>query len=154
VAFAEAATPEFAAYAKQVVTNAKALAQELLARGYTLVTGGTDNHLLLVDLTPQAISGRRAAAALNRCGIELNGNAIPFDPRKPFDPSGVRVGLAALTSRGMEAGHMAQVAAFIDRGITEAAVKSGEPDDSFCAALRAEVAEYLRPFPAPGLGDA
>jgi glycine hydroxymethyltransferase len=154
VAFAEAATPEFAAYAKQVVTNAQAMAEQLLARGYSLVTGGTDNHLLLVDLTPQGISGRRAAAALNRCGIELNGNSIPFDPRKPFDPSGVRIGLAALTSRGLAAEHMGPIAAFIDRGITEAAVRNGEPDEAFCAGLRAEVAEYLRPFTPPGLGEA
>jgi len=154
VAFNEASTPEFMSYARQVVINAQALAEALLGRGYSLVTGGTDNHLLLVDLTPQAISGRRAAAALNRCGIELNGNAIPFDTRKPFDPSGVRVGLAALSSRGLKADHMPQVAAFIDRGITEAAARSGEPDAKFCEALRAEVAEFLRPFPAPGLGDA
>ncbi|MCA9712611.1 MAG: serine hydroxymethyltransferase, partial [Myxococcales bacterium] len=110
VAFGEAATPEFAAYARQVVANAKALAEQLLAQGFSLVTGGTDNHLMLVDLTPQGISGRRAAIALNRCGVELNGNAIPFDPRKPFDPSGVRIGVASLTSRGMTTDHMAQVA--------------------------------------------
>ncbi len=151
VAFAEAATPEFAAYAKQVVVNAKALAEQLMARGYTLVTGGTDNHLLLVDLTAQGISGRRAATGLNRCGIELNGNSIPFDPRKPFDPSGVRIGLASLTSRGMEAQHMEAVAGFFDRGVTESAARGGEPDEVFCAGLRAEVAEFLAPFPAPGI---
>jgi glycine hydroxymethyltransferase len=154
VAFLEAATPAFAAYAQQIVVNAQALAEQLQARGYSLVTGGTDNHLMLVDLTPQGISGRRAATALNRCGIELNGNAIPFDPRKPFDPSGVRIGLASLTSRGMTAEHMAAVAGFIDRGITEAAVRGGEPEEAFCRGLKAEITEFLAPFPAPGLGDA
>ncbi|MCX4245765.1 serine hydroxymethyltransferase [Paraliomyxa miuraensis] len=154
VAFAEAATPEFSAHAHQVVHNAKALAEQLIARGYSLVTGGTDNHLLLIDLTAQGISGRRAAIALNRGGIELNGNAIPFDPRKPFDPSGVRLGVASLTSRGMKTEHMEQVAAFIDRGIAEAAAKGGEPDEAFCTALRGEIREFLAPFPAPGLGEA
>lgn len=154
VAFAEAATSEFSTYAHQVVTNAKALAEQLLARGYSLITGGTDNHLMLVDLTSQGISGRRAGIALNRCGIELNGNSIPFDPRKPFDPSGVRIGVASLTSRGMEAGHMEPVAAFIDRGITEAAAKGGEPDEAFCTGLRGEIRDFLAPFPAPGLGEA
>src|SRR5690606_15556166 len=132
VAFREAATPEFSAYAHQVVANAKALADQLLARGYSLVTGGTDNHLMLVDLTPQGISGRKAAIALGRCGIELNGNSIPFDPRKPFDPSGVRIGLASLTSRGMQEAQMDAVAGFIDRAVKQAAATAGEPDEAFC----------------------
>src|SRR5688500_11299304 len=101
-AFAEASTPEFRAYAHQVVANSKALAEQLLAKGYVLVTGGTDNHLMLVDLTNKGISGRKAASGLNQCGIELNANSIPFDPRKPFDPSGIRIGAAAFTSRGLK----------------------------------------------------
>jgi glycine hydroxymethyltransferase len=86
--------------------------------------------------------------------VELNCNSIPFDPRKPFDPSGLRLGTASLTSRGMEAAHMEQVAAFIDRGVEEAAAKDGEPDQSFCDRMRAEIREFLAPFPAPGLGAA
>ncbi|MCB9713755.1 MAG: serine hydroxymethyltransferase [Myxococcales bacterium] len=154
VAFAEASTKAFSAYAHAVVANAKALAERMMERGYTLVTGGTDNHLMLVDLTEQGISGRRAGIALDRCGIELNGNAIPFDPRKPFDPSGVRIGTPSLTSRGLRSEHMATVAELIDRGIKEAAAKDGEPDQAFCDGLRAEVAEFLSEFPAPGLGEA
>src|SRR5690606_32092947 len=131
VAFKEAQQPEFKTYAQQIVTNAKALADQLLERGFTLVTGGTDNHLLLVDLTNQGISGKLAAQALDRCGVELNANSIPFDPRKPFDPSGIRIGLAALTSRGMKAEHMGRVASFIDASVREAAAHDGRVDDAF-----------------------
>ncbi len=152
VAFGEALRPEFKEYAAQIVANAKALAEALLARDYVLVTGGTDNHLVLVDLTNRGISGRKAASALNRCGIELNGNAIPFDPRKPFDPSGIRLGVPSLTSRGLKTEHMDTVAALIDEGIREAAVHDGEVDESFAARLRGKVKEFLAPFPAPGLG--
>ena len=151
VAFAEALAPDFRQYAAAIVANAKALADSLLSRDYTLVTGGTDNHLLLVDLTNRGISGRKAAAALNHCGIELNGNSIPFDPRKPFDPSGIRIGLASLTSRGLAAEHMDTVAALIDEGVREAASKDGELDDGFAQRLRGKVKEFLAPFPAPGL---
>lgn len=151
VAFGEALAPAFESYAKQIVINAKALAESLMGKGYTLVTGGTDNHLMLVDLTNRGISGRKAGVALNRCGIELNGNAIPFDPRKPFDPSGIRIGLPALTSRGLAAEHMGTVADLIDEGITEAARKDGEIDQAFGQRLRDKVKEFLAPFPAPGL---
>lgn len=151
VAFKEAMAPEFATYAQQVVTNAKALAAALVDRGYQLVTGGTDNHLMLVDLTNTGISGRVAAKALDRCNIELNGNSIPFDPRKPFDPSGIRVGLAALTSRGLDAGHMPTIAEFLDRGIREAASNDGAVSDAFASELGGSVAEFLTDFPAPGL---
>ena len=153
IALHEAATDEFRRYAHQIVANARALAAALVERGWSLITGGTDNHLILADLTPKGVSGKIAARALDAAGLELNYNSIPFDPRKPFDPSGVRVGLAALTSRGLGAADMPAVAGFIDRGITEAAVRAGEPEESFCAGLRAEVAEFLRPFAAPGLGE-
>jgi glycine hydroxymethyltransferase len=151
VAFAEASTPAFAAYARQIVDNARALAEAMLARNFTLVSGGTDNHLLLIDLTNRSISGRVAATALNRCGIELNGNSIPFDPRKPFDPSGIRIGLAALTSRGMTTAHMVDVATFIDEAVTAATAAGGEPDAAFCEQMRGRVREFLAPMPAPGL---
>lgn len=151
VAFGEALKPEFKDYAHQVVANAKALCEGLLQRGHTLVTGGTDNHLLLVDLTSTGISGRVGAKALNRCGIELNGNSIPFDKRKPFDPSGLRIGLAALTSRGMKVEHMDTVAALIDEGVREAASNDGAVSDEFAATLAGKVREFVTPFPAPGL---
>ncbi|EDM78322.1 Glycine hydroxymethyltransferase [Plesiocystis pacifica SIR-1] len=151
VAFNEALQPEFKTYAAQVVTNAKALGEALLSRGFELITGGTDNHLLLVDLTNRGISGRVAAQALNACGIELNGNSIPFDKRKPFDPSGIRIGLASLTSRGMGVEHMDAVAGFIDAGVREAAAHEGAVSDEFAQRSRASVAEFLAAFPAPGL---
>ncbi|MGH1343328.1 MAG: serine hydroxymethyltransferase [Nannocystales bacterium] len=151
VAFGEALQPEFKDYAAQVVANAKALGEGLLGRGLSLITGGTDNHLLLVDLTSTGISGRIAARALNGCGIEMNGNSIPFDKRKPFDPSGVRVGLAALTSRGLKAEHMDAVAGFIDEGVREAAKHDGTIGDPFATALAGRIREFLQPFPAPGL---
>ncbi|HEU5073159.1 MAG TPA: serine hydroxymethyltransferase, partial [Polyangiaceae bacterium] len=101
VAAKEAQSPSFKQYAANIVTNAKALAEALLGHGFNLITGGTDNHLVLVDLTPKQIGGKPAAQALDRAGIVCNYNSIPFDPRKPFDPSGIRMGTAALTSRGM-----------------------------------------------------
>ena len=155
VAFHEAAQPSFKAYAQTVVDNARALGEHLVSRGYSLVTGGTDNHLLLVDLTATGISGGKAAKAVDKCGIELNGNAIPFDPRKPFDPSGIRIGLASLTSRGMKPEHMKAVADILHESITHAAAQdpsaAGQVDPDFGQAMRNRVAELLAPFPAPGL---
>jgi glycine hydroxymethyltransferase len=151
VAFKEASTPAFRTYAETIVANAKALADALLGQGFELVTGGTDNHLMLVDVTSRGISGRVAAQALNRCGIELNGNSIPFDKRGPFDPSGVRIGTAALSSRGLAPQHMPVVAELIARGVAEAARTEGVVSDEFAARMRGEVAEFLSPFPAPGL---
>ncbi|MFZ0082376.1 MAG: serine hydroxymethyltransferase, partial [Trebonia sp.] len=121
VALREAAEPSFRDYAHQVVANAKALAAALLDRGYALVSGGTDNHLILIDLTPQGIAGKPAAKALDRAGIEVNYNTVPFDPRRPFDPSGIRIGTPAITTRGLGEPHMAQVAAWMDEAITAAA---------------------------------
>jgi len=152
VAFKEAMDPSFADYARGIVANAKALAEALLGAGFELVTGGTDNHLMLVDLSNRGISGRVAAKALNRCAIELNGNSIPFDKRTPFDPSGIRIGLAALTSRGMKTQHMPRVAELIDKVVREAAAHDGAVSDEFAVGVRGEVAELLRTFPAPGLG--
>ena len=152
VAFHEALQPSFREYAHRVVHNARALAEALLARGYDLVTGGTENHLLLLDLTRQGIGGRQAAHVLNLCGIELNANTIPFDPRKPFDPSGLRIGVAAITSRGLQPEHMPGVAELIDAGVQLAVrVGDGAPDAATTAPLRGRVREFLFPFPAPGL---
>lgn len=145
VAAREAATPEFKAYAQRVVDNCKALAKELSARGYSLVSGGTDNHLILVDLTSKNIPGKKAAKALDKAGIELNYNTVPFDPRKPFDPSGVRLGTPAISSRGLEPKHMAQVANWFDE-----AIKSAD-DDARLAAIADEVRRFLQDYPAPGI---
>ncbi|MFG2135556.1 serine hydroxymethyltransferase [Streptomyces sp. NPDC048650] len=147
VALREAGAPAFRDYAHAVVANAKALAEALLARGFDLVSGGTDNHLVLIDLTSKDVPGKVAAKALDRAGIVVNYNTVPFDPRKPFDPSGIRIGTPSLTSRGLGTDRMPQVAAWIDRGV--AAARNG--DESALAAVRGEVAELMAGYPAPGL---
>jgi glycine hydroxymethyltransferase len=146
VALREAAQPEFKAYAQQVVANGKALAAALLERGYSLVSGGTDNHLILIDLTPQGIAGKPAAKALDRAGIEVNYNTVPFDPRKPFDPSGIRIGTPAITTRGLGESHMAQVAAWMDEAITAAA----KDDEAVIERIAGEVRDLLAGYPMPG----
>src|SRR5919108_2139429 len=118
VALGEALDPQFADYARRTVANAKALAAALLERGFELVSGGTDNHLLLVDLTSKGVTGKVAAKALDRARITLNYNTVPFDPRKPFDPSGVRLGTPAVTTRGMAENEMRLIARWIDEGVT------------------------------------
>jgi glycine hydroxymethyltransferase len=115
VAMAEADTPEFVAYAKQVVKNAKALAQKLLEYGFNLVTGGTDNHLILVDLRNKNIPGKKVAKALDRARIVSNYNTVPGDPAPPSDPSGLRIGTPAMTTRGMKEPEAQQVATFINK---------------------------------------
>ena len=147
VALKEAATDDFRTYAAQIVSNAQALAAALVERGFDLVTGGTDNHLILADLTSKDIPGKAAAQALERGGIVLNYNAVPFDPRKPFDPSGIRLGTPAVTSRGMREDDMAQVAAWMDAIID--AAKSDNEDA--IAKIRDEVVAFTAGFPAPGL---
>ncbi|EMD25551.1 serine hydroxymethyltransferase [Amycolatopsis azurea] len=146
VALGEAQKPEFAEYAHTIVANARALAEALVERGYDLVSGGTDNHLLLIDLTNKNVPGKPAAQALDRAGIELNYNTVPFDPRKPFDPSGIRLGTSAITTRGLKPEHQVQVADWIDRTITAAA---GE-EQSALDTIAAEIREFLAPFPIPG----
>lgn len=145
VALKEAAKPEFKRYAHQVVANAKALAAELLRHGLRLVSGGTDNHLILIDVTPRGINGKPAARALSRAGIECNYNTVPFDPRKPMDPSGLRIGTPSVTSRGMKEKEMVVIAAWIDRVIDAA------DDERALATIRAEIAEFCKAFPAPGI---
>lgn len=139
VALHEAAQPTFATYAAQVVRNAQTLAAALLERGFDLVSGGTDNHLILVDLTGKGIGGKPAAQALDRAGIECNYNTVPYDPRKPFDPSGIRLGTPAITTRGLSESHMPQLAAWIDDAI-EAARKDDEPT---LARIAAEIRTFL-----------
>ncbi|MFK3735326.1 serine hydroxymethyltransferase [Streptomyces sp. NPDC088090] len=147
VALREAAQPSFRAYAHAVVANAKALADALLARGFDLVSGGTDNHLILMDLTRRRVPGKIAAKALDRAGIVTNHNTVPYDPRKPFDPSGLRIGTPSLTSRGLAPAHMDRVADWIDRAVTAAATG----DEDALVKVRAEVAELMAAHPAPGL---
>jgi len=146
VALKEASTPEFRQYAHQVVANAKALAAALIERGFDLCSGGTDNHLILVDLTNKGIGGKPAAQALDRAGIELNYNTVPYDTRKPFDPSGIRLGTAALTTRGLTEEQMPQIAAWMDEAIT-AALKD---DEATLARIAGEVSDLLSAYPIPG----
>jgi glycine hydroxymethyltransferase len=145
VAAQEASQSAFKQYAKRIVENAKALAEGLLSKGFRLVTGGTDNHLILVDLTPKNVSGKIAAKALDRAGIEANYNSIPFDPRKPFDPSGLRIGTPSITSRGMGPAEMAKLAGWMD------AVVSAPEDEALIARVASEVKECCASFPAPGI---
>jgi len=146
VALHEAARPEFRAYAHQIVANAQALAAALAGRGFDLVSGGTDNHLLLVDLTSRGIHGKPAARALDRAGIVVNFNTVPFDPRKPWDPSGIRLGTPALTTRGLSPAQMPQVGTWIDEAV-QAAVKD---DEATLARIAGEVADLLAGYPMPG----
>ena len=113
VAFQEALAPAFKAYQQQIVTNAKALAEALIAKGFRLVSGGTDTHVMLVDLAPKGITGKAAEAALDRAGITVNKNAIPFDPKPPMVTSGIRLGTPALTTRGMREAEMRKIAGLI-----------------------------------------
>src|SRR5262249_30484485 len=115
VALHEASQPAFVDYAHQIVKNAKALAARLLEHDFVLVTGGTDNHLILIDLTSKGVPGKKAAQALDRAGLETNYNTVPFDPRKPFDPSGVRIGTPSVTSRGLKEPEMRQIADWMAR---------------------------------------
>jgi len=146
VALREASQPSFRVYAAQVVANAAALASALVERGFDLISGGTDNHLLLVDLTSKGIGGKPAAKALDRAGIELNFNTVPFDPRRPFDPSGIRLGTPAITTRGLTGQHMPQLAAWIDDAITAAA----KDDDSALDTIAVEIRDLLAAYPMPG----
>jgi glycine hydroxymethyltransferase len=145
VALHEAAQPAFRDYAAQIVANAAAFAAALSERGFNLVSGGTDNHLILVDLTPKGIGGKPFAQALDRAGIVTNYNAIPDDPRPPFDPSGLRIGTAAVTSRGMGPGEMTAIAGWMDRVAT--AVAAG--DEADIEQVAKETHELTAGFPVP-----
>nr|WP_062333953.1 serine hydroxymethyltransferase [Herbidospora sakaeratensis] len=150
VALREAATDDFKDYARQVVVNSRALAEELLGRGFDLVSGGTDNHLILMDLTPKGVGGKPAAQALDKAGLETNYNSVPFDTRKPFDPSGIRIGTAGVTSRGMGVTEMRQIGAWIDQ-VVSALAKGEDEAKHTIVRVHAEVRELTTHFPAPGL---
>ncbi|HEX9166239.1 MAG TPA: serine hydroxymethyltransferase [Gemmatimonadales bacterium] len=140
VAFGEAATDDFKAYAHRVVANARALADGLMSRGINIVSGGTDSHLMLVDLRSRNVTGKDAEAILGRAGITVNKNTIPGDPQSPFVTSGIRLGTPALTTRGMGTAEMTTIAAMIDRALST-------PDDATLAAVRREVVALAEGFP-------
>ncbi len=143
VCLGEALRPDFKGYAAQVVANAKTLAEALMRAGFRLASGGTDNHLVLIDMTSKGLTGKIAEAALGRAGITVNKNLIPFDTRKPLDPSGVRMGTPALTTRGMKEDAIKQVAAWIVR-VLEA------PDDEVLAGrVAGEIREFAKDYPVP-----
>jgi glycine hydroxymethyltransferase len=143
VAFAEALRPDFRDYGRRIVDNARALASALASGGVRLVSGGTDNHLMLVDVTPLGIGGKLAEETLDRCGITCNKNMIPYDERKPMDPSGIRLGTPALTTRGMGPDEMRRVADWILR------VLRAPGDATVVDVTRREVAELAEHFPVP-----
>jgi len=141
VAFGEALRPEFKVYQKAILDNAQALAAGLVKAGLRLVSGGTDNHLMLVDLRPKKLTGKVGEEALGKAGITVNKNMIPWDPEKPMTTSGIRVGTPALTTRGMGTAEMAQVAGLIGRAL------DAPGDDAALARIRAEVKELCEKFP-------
>ena len=140
VAFGEALTDDFRTYAAAVVANARALADALVDRGFAIVSGGTDTHLMLVDLRPKNLTGKVAEQVLGRAAITVNKNTIPDDPQSPFVTSGIRVGTPALTTRGMGTAEMELIAGMIDRALTS-------PDDDTLAAIRREVEALSAEFP-------
>jgi len=147
VAFGEALRPEFKVYAQQIVTNAKALAETLRAGGFDIVTGGTDNHLMLVDLRPKKLNGKISEAALGRAHITCNKNGIPFDPEKPFVTSGIRLGTPAATSRGFGVVEFQKVGALIIETLDGLAKNGEEGNAAVEAKVREEVTALTRRFP-------
>lgn len=143
VALKQALQPEFKEYGHQVLKNARKLAAELMNRGFELVTGGTDTHLMVVDMTSKGLSGKQAEKALGLAGITVNKNTVPFDPRSPFDPSGIRLGTPALTTRGMKEEEMVRVAAWID-----ASVQHFE-DEDYLRKIHKEITEFTSDYPLP-----
>jgi glycine hydroxymethyltransferase len=146
VAFGEALSPEFKNYGKAVVANARALAETLVARGVNIVTGGTDNHLMLVDLRPKKLTGKAAEASLERAGLTCNKNAIPFDPEKPFVTSGIRLGTPAGTTRGFGTAEFKKIGELIGDVLDGLAAN---PEDNSAAEkrVRAEVQKLCAAFP-------
>ena len=140
VALGEALDPAFKAYAQQVVLNAQALAAALVERGYAIVSGGTDTHLMLVDLRPKNVTGKEAQELLDRAGITVNKNTIPGDPQKAFVTSGVRIGTPAVTTRGFAEPEMLKVAEFIDTVLTQ-------KDEATITRVKAEVRALAEQFP-------
>ena len=145
VCFQEALQPSFKDYGRQIIANAKTLAETLMSGGIRLASGGTDNHLMLCDMTSIGQTGKIGEVALDKAGITVNKNMIPYDQRKPMDPSGVRIGTAALTTRGMKQDEMKKVGAWILR------VLKSPDDESLLSAVRNEIREFTQSFPVPGI---
>jgi glycine hydroxymethyltransferase len=145
VCFGEALRPEFKAYGQQIVDNARTLAETLMSGGLRLVSGGTDNHLMMCDVTTIGLSGKIGEHALDKAGITVNKNMIPYDQRKPMDPSGVRIGTAALTTRGMKTDEMKRVGTWI------LAALKGHDNAAELERIRLEIAEFARAYPVPGI---
>jgi glycine hydroxymethyltransferase len=141
VAFLEALKPEFQEYAKNVIRNAQAMAGELMRRGFKIISDGTDNHLMVVDMTSKGVSGKEAEVALDKVGISSSRSTIPFDTRKPMDPSGLRLGTAAITTRGFNEADSVTVADIIDRTI------AARNDDAALAKIREEIVALCRKHP-------
>ncbi len=141
VAFLEALRPEFHVYAQNVIKNAQAMAAELMKRGYKIISDGTDNHLMVIDMTSKGVSGKEAEVALEKVGVSTSRSTIPFDTRKPFDPSGLRVGSAAITTRGFNEADAVKVADIIDRTI------QARNDDAGLKAIRQEIIELCKKHP-------
>ncbi len=143
VCFGEALRDDFKAYGAQVIANAKVLGEELTRAGFRLISGGTDNHLILIDMTSKGLTGKIAEAALGRAGITVNKNLIPFDQRKPLDPSGIRMGTPALTTRGMREDAIKRVAGWIIQ------VCENAEDHALAARIRDEIREFAHDYPVP-----
>ena len=145
VAFKEALEPSFKEYARQIKTNAKVFESELLKYGFKLMFGGTDNHLLLIDVTPKGLSGKEAQIALDKAGITCNKNMIPDDPRSPMDPSGIRIGTPAITTRGMKEAEMVRIAGWINQCI------ENHKNSAQLRMVKKEVKNFCSAFPVPGI---
>ncbi len=147
VAFAEILDPSFKAYGQQVITNAQAMASAFVSRGYQLISDGTDNHLMLIDLRNKNLTGKKAQETLDKAHITLNKNAVPFDDKSPFVTSGIRVGVPAVTTRGMKEAHMETVVSMVDK------VLMNPDDEAVVAAVKRDVKEFMKQFPLyPELG--
>ena len=147
VAFGEALRPEFSTYAKAVIENAKALAEALMQKGFRVISGGTDNHLMLIDMASKGLTGKETEVILDAIGITVNKNMIPYDSRKPLDPSGIRLGTAAMTTRGLEVTDMHTVADFIDQAL------GYRGNQEKLQTLKLSVSEFSRQFPVQGTID-
>lgn len=143
VALGEALQPSFKEYGKQIAKNAQVLAKELVGHGFELVTGGTDNHLMVINLANKNISGKEGEVALGKAGITVNKNTVPFDPRTPYDPSGIRLGTPALTTRGMKEAEMVQVADWIKQAI------AAHNDDKKLATIHEQITKFALDYPLP-----
>lgn len=145
ICFGEALQPSFQGYARQVVSNARVLSETLMEGGLKLASGGTDNHLMLADVTTLGTTGKVAEKSLDKAGITVNKNMIPYDPRKPLDPSGIRIGTAALTTRGMREDEMRRVGGWILRVLKDV------ENEAVLAKVHEEVREFASDFPVPGV---